>query len=97
MLPIRGWRIWYADGSTFSNEDGTWAEAPPFGLTCVVYYKADPYRLVDSGGNDGVFIYHGTGDLEGVKLGVWLDAEGCHRIHEAARNGDPPRFLPEVE
>lgn len=30
------WRIYYEDGSTFSNEDGTLQEAPAFGVMCVV-------------------------------------------------------------
>jgi len=99
MLPIQSWRIYYADGSTFSSEDGTFAEASPFGVQCIVYYRAEGerlYRLVDSGGNEGVFYIEGEGDLEGVKMGMWMDTDGCHRIHEAARTDSPPRFSPEV-
>ena len=99
MLPIRAWRITYADGSSFSSDDGSWADAPAFGLTCVVWYSVDGatlYRDVDSGGNEGVFYARGEGALSGVKMGVWMDSDACLRIHEAARNGQPPRFLPEV-
>ena len=100
MLPIKAWRIYYADFSTFSSDDGFLAEAPPFGLCCKVYYSTDGttlYRNLDSGGNEGIFYVDGEGDLEGVKMGMWMDGEGCYRIHEMARNDEPPRFLPEVE
>lgn len=30
------WRIWYDDGSTFSNEDGRPQDAPGRGLICIV-------------------------------------------------------------
>jgi hypothetical protein len=29
------WKIYYADGSTFSNLDGAWGEAPADGVVCV--------------------------------------------------------------
>ena len=96
MIPIKAWRIYYADGSAFTNNDGTFADAPPFGLQCIVYYSTDGVRLyrdITSGGNEGVFYVEG---MEGVKMGMWMDSEGCYRIHEAARNDLPPRFLPEV-
>ena len=30
------WKIYYADGSTFSNLDGEWPDAPAKGVICVV-------------------------------------------------------------
>lgn len=30
------WRIYYSDGTTFSDEDGPWVIAPPKGVVCVV-------------------------------------------------------------
>lgn len=31
------WRIFYSDGRTFSNEDGSAKEAPDEGVICIVY------------------------------------------------------------
>lgn len=91
MLPIKSWRIYYPDGSTFSSEDGTWADAPPFGVQCVVYYHESPYKTVDGGVSDGdVYYYQGDGYPDDVKLGVWMDAEGLYRIMDyAARSVSP--------
>jgi len=97
MMKVKAWRVYYEDGSSFSNEDGTWAQAPPFGLQCVVYYDVPPYRTLDSGGNEGVFVFQGEGSLSQYKMGVWTDGNTCWRIHEMAREDDPPKFLPEVD
>jgi len=32
VLPVERWVIFYADESTFTSEQGPWAEAPPFGV-----------------------------------------------------------------
>jgi len=97
MLPIWAWRIYYADGSTFSSEDGTFAQAPPFGVQCVVYYRVDDkdrlLRWTDDGGGEenDVFVYHGEGEDEGWKMGMWMDAEGLHRIHDLASQSTMPK------
>ncbi|HJY98670.1 MAG TPA: hypothetical protein VJ227_03080 [Patescibacteria group bacterium] len=96
MLAIKSWRIYYADGSTFSSEDGTWAEAPAFGVECVVYYHVPPYRTGDQN-DEGIFIYKGKGDYKDIKMGLWRDAKGHYRIVKAAMKDKPPRWLPEVE
>ena len=49
MLPIRAWRVFYADGSTFDSTQGSWAQAPPFGVQVVVWYHDPPYKTVDLG------------------------------------------------
>jgi len=93
MLPIQSWRIYYADGSTFSSEDGTFAQAPPFGVQCVVYYRVDDknrlLRWIDSGSGDenDIFVYQG----EGWKMGMWMDTEGCYRIHDLASQSTMPK------
>lgn len=90
MLPIRSWRIYYADGSTFSSEDGTWAEAPPFGVQCVVYYHAPPRKTLHREANDpSVYYYLGEDELEGHKLGLWMDSEGYYRILDTAKGSRP--------
>ena len=101
MLPIKSWRVYYADGSEFTSNDGTWAEAPPFGVQCVVYYHVpDPVklqRITKSGGSDDghVFVWLGeeTGpEYEGIKMGLWMDGEGYYRIADLASR----RITPEL-
>lgn len=91
MLPVKSWRIYYADESTFSSEDGTWAEAPPFGLTCVVWYHEPPYKTVDTGGVEGV-VYYQSDEFSGTdtKLGLWIDGESYYRIVDLARRSVEP-------
>jgi hypothetical protein len=96
MLPIKSWRIYYADGSTFDSTQGTFAEAPPFGVQCVVYYHDPPYKTLSGPDGDGVFWFHGEeGNLAGLKMGMWQDSEGLHRIMKMATESTPPQWLPE--
>ena len=46
MLKVDRWVVYYGDGSTFTSEQGTWAEAPPFGVFAIVYYDVRGYKLV---------------------------------------------------
>jgi hypothetical protein len=93
MLPIRSWRIHYADGSTFSSDDGTWAEAPPFGVQCIVYYHA-PKGVTFQEVGDDVSIYEFVGLPEGTdehaKMGLWTDGESYWRVHDAVRRSVTP-------
>lgn len=76
------WRIYYDDGSTFSDEDGTLKDAPAFGVQAVV---CDPDLW-------------GTGDFVGlidylikiglVKFGRLAKNEDYNRALQAARS-DP--------
>jgi hypothetical protein len=92
MLPIKSWRIFYADGSTFDSTMGTWAEAPPFGVQCVVYYHDPrPYKTLHTEGNDAsLYYFWGEGDSENFKMGLWMDEEGLHRILDLARKSSEP-------
>ena len=101
MLPVKSWRVLYADGSTFSSEDGTWAEAPPFGVQCVVYYHVpDPVklqRITKDGGSDNGDVYVWLGEetgpeYEGIKMGLWTDGESYYRVADLASR----RTVPEV-
>ena len=87
MIPVKRWTIFYADGSTFTSEQGTWAEAPPFGVTCVVYYNAEGVLFQEVGNDEGVVEY--LGEAEGcdypVKMPLWTDGESYWRVHDAAR------------
>jgi hypothetical protein len=93
MLPIRSWRIYYADGSTFSSDDGTWAEAPPFGVQCIVYYHV-PEGVTFQEVGDDVSIYEFVGLPEGTdehaKMGLWTDGESYWRVHDAVRRSVTP-------
>lgn len=89
MLHIKSWRIYYADGSTFSSKDGTWAQAPPFGVQCVVYYHSPPRKTLDVN-SEGVYIYQAEGYPEDVKLGLWMDGGGYYRIMDLARRSVEP-------
>lgn len=88
MLPVESWRIVYADGSTFTSEDGTWADAPPFGVQAVVYYHPDG-RLTKDGGEDDGHVYTWRGedshpDFAGLKMGLWMDRDGYYRVCDLA-------------
>ena len=45
------WRIYYADGSTFSNEDGPWVDAPADGVVCVNFADEDYGKFTLNGLN----------------------------------------------
>lgn len=90
MLSVKSWCVFYADGSTFSSEDGSWASAPAFGVQCVVYYHVDARKTVQVVGQDrAVYEYLGEGDYEGLKLGLWMDEQGFYRVLDAAGNSAP--------
>lgn len=91
MLPIKSWRIYYADESTFDSTMGTWAEAPPFGVQCVVYYHEPPYKTIDKGGTEGI-LYYQANEFSGtdVKLGLWVDGDTHYRIMDLARQSVEP-------
>lgn len=92
MLPIKSWRIYYADGSTYDSTMGTWASAPPFGVQCVVYYHDPaPYKTLHKEGTDeSIYWYWGEGDSENFKMGLWMDEEGLHRILDLAHKSSEP-------
>jgi hypothetical protein len=94
MLPIKSWRIYYADGSSFSSEDGTWAEAPPFGVQAVVYYHLPPHKTIDGGQNNGdIYTWLGEDshpDYQGIKMGLWMDREGAYRVQKLAFESTTP-------
>lgn len=88
MLSIKSWRIYYADGSTFDSTRGRWADAPPFGVECIVYYHADERKTI-YGGRDNGDIYEHAGE-DGIKMGLWMDSEGFYRIYNLALQSSSP-------
>ena len=99
MLAIKAWKIYYADKSTFDSTQGTWAEAPPFGVECIVYYHVPPYKTIDIGGSadgdksgsEGIFYWLGEGEKKGFKMGLWMDDEGYYRIMKLAQKSVIPQ------
>lgn len=90
MLPVESWTVFYADGSTFSSAQGSWADAPRFGVACVVYYHVANRRTLDVQAHDrSVYAYRGQGDEADLKLGLWMDADGFYRILDAAGRSMP--------
>lgn len=92
MLPIKAWRIYYADGSTFDSTQGTMAEAPAFGVQCRVWYhvtddQGREFKTIDGGEKDGDVFVHEDGSL---KMGLWMDTEGHYRIMDAAARSSAP-------
>ena len=45
------WKIYYTDGTTYSDEDGDWENAPSHGVVCVVVKDPDYGRFVLNGLN----------------------------------------------
>lgn len=91
MLPVKAWRIVYADGSEFTSKDGAWAEAPPFGVVCVAYYTIPSgVTLHVRADDESVYEYLGGGEYEGVKMGLWMDPEGFYRLVDYARRSSEP-------
>lgn len=90
MLPIEKAVITYPDGSTYTiPDDGTWAEAPPFGVQAVVYYHVPrPERLdidyvTEDAGSD-VYWWQGEGEQKSHKMGLWMDSDGFYRVMDYA-------------
>lgn len=92
MLPVDRAEVRYPDGSVYQvPADGSWAEAPPFGVQCVVYYHVpDPsglQRRTYDGGED-VYVWRGEQshpDYAGHKMGLWLDHDGFYRVQDMSR------------
>jgi hypothetical protein len=101
------WKIWYANGSSFSNEDGFWGEAPVDGVLFVTVADPDAGRCifrdtdfyaVPPGGQP-----YGVDDLGAylrayvpeIKHGLCVPREQYEAIYERAwRDPDFPRKTP---
>ena len=94
MLKVDRWEVFYADGSTFASEQGSWAECPALGVTAVVWYQPGGVMLEEAGNDTDVVTY--IGDAEGcdypVKMPLWTDGESYWRVHDLAKRS----FAPEV-
>lgn len=51
-LKMRGWKVWYANGSVYSSKDYYWQDLPYKGVQAVVIYEdPPPYRTILTGGD----------------------------------------------
>lgn len=85
MLPVKSWTVFYADESRFTSTMGTWAEAPPFGVEAVVYYHTEGKTIHLEPNDESRYFYLGEDELEGHKLGLWMDSAGYYRILEMVK------------
>ncbi len=94
MAPVDRWEIIYADGSRFTSADGTWAEAPAFGLFAVVYYRVDGTRLVQKEQHDDsryVMVEGEEASGQTVKFGLWVDNDQYFKLFDAVHGELVPR------
>lgn len=64
------WRIYYGDGSTYSDTDGSPEKAPCGGVQCVAWYDEDKRRRLAHG--QDYYIYDGDGRWFGCDAaGFW--------------------------
>lgn len=97
------WRIYYGDGSTFSNEDGSAELAPCGGVIAVAWYDEDnrrrlahgqDYYIFDAGrwmGVDasGFWQYMGEPGFKFVKLGRMIGDLKFRSVMSKAMNDLP--------
>jgi len=105
MIPVDRWEVVYGDGSRFTSSDGTWAEAPPFGVFAVVYHRVDGTRLVQMEQDhrsryewsEHVPYPDGAVEVEGVeaggkvvKWGLWVSNDAYFTLTDAIRGEVTP-------
>ncbi len=75
---MRGWRIWYAGGSTFDSSQGTWAQAPDDGVqVLMLYHGHDEHRRPLRTLITGVDEYRLPG-RKTVKRGTLMEPESAY-------------------
>jgi hypothetical protein len=84
------WCLYYDDGSTFSDEDGPWTQAPADGVLFAVEWEGDQKRVYSGHDyylNDGGLGY--TDDLGPllrklgvVKFGRWTSHANLERVRK---------------
>lgn len=77
--PIRGWKIWYADGSTADSSTFAWADAPATGVEVVMVYHDGGYRNIVRGRDE----YTLPGE-SATKLGLEIPVERYREILDIA-------------
>lgn len=64
------WKIFYGDGSTFSNEDGLPEQAPCTGVLAVAFFNMDNRREI--GASKDYYWYDETPIYQTLKTGTWF-------------------------
>ena len=67
------WKVFYADGSSFTNEDGLPEQAPKCGVLAVVFYNLDNRREIATSKN--YYIYDETPIFKDEPWGTWFAAD----------------------
>ena len=94
MMPVERWEVIYGDGSKFTSDDGTWAEAPAFGVFAVVYYTPRGKIVQKEQYDNSIYRYlpdvegavevHGTEAAGGdVKYGLWVANDQYFALFDA--------------
>jgi hypothetical protein len=81
--------VFYADGSTFTSEQGSWAEAPPFGVQAVVYYHVPAGTTLQMDSD----VYCWLGQEAGGqpwKMGLFVDDDAYWRVHDLVSKAVTP-------
>lgn len=67
---VSGFKLWYADGSTFSSDDGSWSQAPSDGVQVLMIYLEKPLREIVMGVDE-----YRLPDRNTVKYGSYMNSE----------------------
>lgn len=81
------WRAFYADGSTFGSDDGTWAQAPGDGCLILKLWPAAGEPRMFSG-HDAIY-WDGEADEAGQ---LDLPTEGFRALAQAEADGGRLKF-----
>lgn len=74
------WRIYYGDGSTFSNKEGSPQQAPPWNIQDII--QEDPEKG----------LYHQHGDYYVYRKSGWFSVDFTGLIDFLAHEGGPVKF-----
>jgi hypothetical protein len=80
-VPIIGYRIYYADGSVWTDASGKWNSAPSTGVQVVVLLHAGDYRTIKMGLDE----YREPGLGNRVKTGSLISDAAFAAIIERVR------------
>lgn len=73
-LPIIGWRVWLADGRSFSSKTHVWEDLPD-GIQVVCFYHERPYKTFVYGVDE-----YEVPESDVRKLGEWMDTDEFYAL-----------------
>lgn len=80
LKEMRGWRLYYGDGSTFDSADGSWDEAPVGNVQVLMLYLEPPLYRNQVVAADEYYLPGGSS----AKYGLAISDEGFYRIQDRA-------------